>query len=64
MVGDYCGDCIEQPGEDCDDGSLLDGDTCPSSCSRWRRILFGLLGRANARVADRLAGACSRRSCA
>jgi fibro-slime domain-containing protein len=31
-TGAYCGDGIEQPGEDCDDGNRLDGDGCGSAC--------------------------------
>jgi cysteine-rich repeat protein len=32
VLGAYCGDGIVQAGEDCDDGNLIDGDACPSSC--------------------------------
>lgn len=33
IVGNYCGDGILDPNEDCDDGNAVDGDCCSSRCS-------------------------------
>jgi cysteine-rich repeat protein len=32
-MGQVCGDSILETGEDCDDGNIVDGDCCSSSCS-------------------------------
>ncbi len=32
-VGQVCGNSILETGEDCDDGNIVDGDCCSSSCS-------------------------------
>ncbi len=32
-AGEFCGNFVVEPGEQCDDGNVLDGDCCSASCS-------------------------------
>ena len=37
FLGDHCGNGVLDPGEACDDGNVVDGDCCSSSCNPERQ---------------------------